>query len=87
VLRALLARLNPYGYSRLDTVRAFLIGALGFKRTVVNPPFAGDSREVPTLAAAFLDTEHCAGARGLSEDEIAELKAIRDSTRPPASKQ
>jgi hypothetical protein len=38
--------------------------------------FAKDSPEVPKLAADLLKPD-CAGARGLSKDEIAELKTIR----------
>jgi hypothetical protein len=48
-------------------------------------PFASDSPEKPNLAAAFLDKD-CAGARGLSVAEIADLKAIRDRAPPPAPK-
>ncbi len=48
-------------------------------------PFTQDSPEVPKLAAAFLHKD-CAGARGLSEAEIAKLKAIRDRAPPPAPK-
>jgi len=48
-------------------------------------PFASDSPETPKLAAAYLDKD-CAGARGLSEAEIARLKAIRDRAPPPAPK-
>jgi Pentapeptide repeats (8 copies) len=47
-------------------------------------PFAADSPETPKLAAAFLDKD-CAGARGLSEGEIAKLASIRDRA-PPAPK-
>ena len=39
---------------------------------------------MPTLAAAFLDEEHCPGARGLTDAEKAKLKAIRDRSFPPA---
>jgi uncharacterized protein YjbI with pentapeptide repeats len=57
-----------------------------------------DSPEVPKLAAAFLDTEHCPGARGLSGAEIAKLESIcrranpadpkcQASAPPPAPKQ
>jgi hypothetical protein len=45
--------------------------------------FALDSPEVPKLA--FLDKD-CAGARGLSEAEIAKVKAIRDRAPSPAPK-
>jgi hypothetical protein len=36
-----------------------------------------------TLAATFLDEDHCAGARGLSGDEKAKLKAIGNRSPPP----
>jgi hypothetical protein len=49
-------------------------------------PFAVNSPELPKLAAAFLDKD-CAGARGLSEDEIAKLKEIAATAPPPALKQ
>jgi hypothetical protein len=48
-------------------------------------PFGNDSPEKVKLAAAFLDKD-CAGARGLSDDEITEIKVIRDSAPPPAPK-
>jgi hypothetical protein len=38
------------------------------------------------LAATFLDEEHCPGARGLTNDEKAKLKEIRDRAPPPPSK-
>jgi hypothetical protein len=38
-----------------------------------------------TLAAAFLD-EHCAGARGLSDADIATLKEIAAPAAPQAQK-
>jgi hypothetical protein len=45
--------------------------------------------EVSALAAAFLDEERCPGAHGLTEEDKAKLKAIRDRDRdrspPPAS--
>ena len=43
--------------------------------------FANDSPEVPKLAAAFLAPD-CAGARGLTDGEIAKLKAIAAKTKP-----
>ena|ERR1700730_2676203 len=49
-------------------------------------PFFPVGSEMAKVAAAFLDTEHGAGARGLFEGEIAKLKAIRDSAPPPAAK-
>jgi len=39
------------------------------------------------LAAAFLDEEHCPGARGLTDSEKARLKEIRDRSPSPVSKQ
>jgi uncharacterized protein YjbI with pentapeptide repeats len=50
-------------------------------------PLARGSPEMPKLAAAFLDTEHCPGARGLSQAEIAKLKALAAKAPPPAPKQ
>jgi uncharacterized protein YjbI with pentapeptide repeats len=44
------------------------------------------SPEMPKLAATFLDTEHCPGARGLSQAEIAKLKEIAAQAPPPAPK-
>jgi hypothetical protein len=44
-------------------------------------------QEMPSLAAAFLDEEHCAGARGLSEIEKESLKRIRDLAQTPKEKQ
>lgn len=40
-------------------------------------PFSPDSVQVPLLAADFLKDD-CAGARGLSDDAKAKLKALRD---------
>ena len=48
--------------------------------------FPEQSPEVWEVAAAFLDTDHCPGARGLSEAEIAILKTIRDRAKQPAPK-
>jgi hypothetical protein len=45
-----------------------------------------DPQSLPKLAAAFLDEERCPGARRLSDDEKAKLKAIRDLSPPPASR-
>ena len=45
--------------------------------------FAKDSPEVPKLAADFLKPD-CEGARGLTDAEIAKLKAI-SSRAPPAA--
>jgi uncharacterized protein YjbI with pentapeptide repeats len=42
--------------------------------------------EAAKVAAAFLDMEHCPGARGLLQNEIAELKRIRDNYPLPAPK-
>ncbi len=63
-------------------LRALLHWLANPDNTVISP-IAADSPEKPKLAAAFLDKD-CAGARGLSEGEIAKLKAIRDSVPPPA---
>jgi hypothetical protein len=49
--------------------------------------FEAQSPQWPALAKAFLDEEHCPGAHGLSDDEKAELKAMRDRPPPPAPKQ
>jgi hypothetical protein len=46
-------------------------------------PFDAQSPHPSSLAKAFLDEEHCPGARGLSDAEIAKLKAIRDRTPKP----
>ena len=48
-------------------------------------PFAKDSPEVPKLADKFLAPD-CAGAGGLSEAEIANLKAIAARAAPQAPK-
>jgi Pentapeptide repeats (8 copies) len=50
-------------------------------------PFRRQSPQLPALAKAFLDEEHCPGAHGLTEPEKARLKEIRDRSPPPASKQ
>ena len=42
--------------------------------------------DVSKAAAAFLDKEHCPGARGLSDDEIAKLKGFVIRAPPLASK-
>jgi hypothetical protein len=88
VLRALLDRLSlffvfvPSSGDILDYSDAPVIADFPAGRF---PSFAANSPEVPKLAAAFLDKD-CAGASGISEAEIAELKAIRDRARPPAPK-
>jgi hypothetical protein len=51
------------------------------------PPISAQSPQLRELAEAFLDEEHCPGARGLSYDEKARLKKIRDLPSPPLSKQ
>jgi hypothetical protein len=56
-------------------------------RLKVDSPFAGDSREVSKLAAAFLDEAHCPGAHGLSETDKAKLNAIHDRSPPPVPNQ
>jgi uncharacterized protein YjbI with pentapeptide repeats len=50
-------------------------------------PFDAQSPQLHELAAAFLDEEHCPGARGLPEYSKAELKEIRDRSPPPTPKQ
>jgi hypothetical protein len=50
-------------------------------------PFGAQSPQLPELAKAFLDEEHCPGARQLTDAEKAKLKAIRDRSPPPAPKQ
>jgi Pentapeptide repeats (8 copies) len=50
-------------------------------------PFGAGSPQPRKLAAAFLDEEHCPGAHGLTDAEKAKLKAIRDRSPPPSSKQ
>ena len=63
----------------------------GLLRNLSSPysPFSKQrSEQSPRkLAKAFLDAEHCPGAHGLSDDERAQLKEIRDRSPPPASKQ
>jgi hypothetical protein len=49
--------------------------------------FDEQSLELPALAAAFLDEEHCPGALGLSEVDKAKLKAIRDHAPTSEPKQ
>ena len=49
------------------------------------PPFDEHSQEGPKLAAAFLDKD-CAGARGLSEVEIATLKEDPRPHTPTSAK-
>jgi hypothetical protein len=75
-LRALLERLESYEGR---------IRANSFNNSRASP-FGEDSPEVPTLAAKFLDKD-CAGARGLSQAEIAKLKEIAAKAPPPAPKQ
>jgi hypothetical protein len=53
---------------------------------VFETPFRTQSPQKLVLAKAFLDEEHCPGARGLTEDEKAKLKEIRDRPPPPAPK-
>jgi Pentapeptide repeats (8 copies) len=48
--------------------------------------FAPSGPQLPELAKAFLDEEHCPGAHGLSDTDKAKLKEIRDRSPPPASK-
>jgi uncharacterized protein YjbI with pentapeptide repeats len=62
-------------------VRAWL-DVLGLKL----PPFQAHSLQLSTLAAAYLDEEHCPSARGLTDTEKAKLKEVRDRSPPPAPK-
>jgi hypothetical protein len=48
------------------------------------PPFSAQSPQPSVLAAAFLDEEHCPGARGLTDAEKAKLEELRDRSPPPA---
>jgi len=50
-------------------------------------PFDVESPQLPELAKAFLNEEHCPGAHGLSNAEKAKLKEIRDRPPLPAPKQ
>ncbi len=64
-----------------------IIGRLGaydvYNNFSTAVPFGGTGLVEEKLAAAFLDTEHCPGARGLSEAEIARLKEIATKAKPP----
>jgi uncharacterized protein YjbI with pentapeptide repeats len=48
-------------------------------------PFADYPSQEAAIAVAFLDEAHCPGARGLSEENKAELRKIRDQIPPPPS--
>jgi hypothetical protein len=48
--------------------------------------FSAQSPQPSVLAAAFLDEEHCPGARGLTDAEKAKLEGLRDRSPPPAPK-
>jgi hypothetical protein len=69
-----------------DKAPYVLRGLLG-RMTGVASPFAEQSPQLPALAAAFLDQEHCPSANGLAEAEKTKLKKIRDRPPPPAPKQ
>jgi hypothetical protein len=49
-------------------------------------PFRDQSEEAKSLAFDLLDEAHCAGARGLSEADKAELKKIATPAAPQAPK-
>ena len=49
-------------------------------------PFRDQTDAAKTLAAAFLDEAHCAGAHGLSEADKAKLKLIVARGAPQAPK-
>jgi hypothetical protein len=72
---------TPYVLQGLLNYR--LQGLLNYHR-VFSVPLEGS--EGPALAAAFLK-EDCAGARGLTEAQKAELKAIRDRAPAPGPEQ
>ena len=55
----------------------------GLLRRLESGPFEEESPHIPKLAVAFLDEEHRAGARGLTEGETSRLKAI--AGRAPTS--
>jgi len=74
VLRGLLFRLGS------TILPSYLVGS-------ESVPFRSQSPQKPALAKAFLDEEHCLGARGLTEAEKAKLREIRDRSPPPATKQ
>lgn len=88
VLRGLLARFDVEPRISWQSVSTLEEGRADVHLTLVAArpsKFSADSPEKAKLAAAFL-AKDCAGARGLSEAEIAKLKAIRDSAAPPAPK-
>jgi len=60
-------------------VRAILVRTRGLF-------FPLESSEVRKVAAAFPDTEHCPGARGLSEAEKTKLEVIAAPAAPQAPK-
>lgn len=64
----------------------YMIGGL-LRQLEVNSerPFAEQSPQVRILAEAFLYDKHCARAHGLTDDEIARLRVIRDRVSPSAN--
>ena len=53
-------------------------GLLGILTDEQSSPFELQSQEARVLAAAFLEEVHCAGARGLSEEDKVKLRELRD---------
>jgi uncharacterized protein YjbI with pentapeptide repeats len=71
-------------------LREFLhrLAPTGAEAVPINlPRFGAQSPQVPELAKAFLDEEHCPAARGLTDAEKAKLKAIRDRSPSATPKQ
>jgi hypothetical protein len=63
----------------------YVIGGL-LRQLEFEGPFAEESPQKHILARAFLDEEHCAGAHGLTEDEKARLRQMRDRALPKHSR-
>jgi len=63
-------------------IRAMLVT---LHRRTLDSRFINGSPEVHEIANAFLDEEKCRGAAGLSEEDKAELRELRDSPPPNPS--
>ena len=72
MLSGLVSQLNEYSIGLNGVVRSYI------------PPFRIQSDAAKALAKDFLDEAHCAGARGLSEDDKAKLKQIAAWAVPQA---